>query len=69
MISNHTCLRSQLRRIGVLENQLCECGADYETVDHVLWRYGRFQALRLHLMSQLQQLGVPSEVMSVRDLI
>jgi hypothetical protein len=68
MISNHTCLRSHLRRISILEIQICVCGVDYETVDHVLWRCRRFQAQRHHLVDELQQLGVPSGV-PVRDLM
>jgi hypothetical protein len=57
-----------LRRIGILEIQLCECGEDYETMDHMLWRCGRFQAQRRHLVDELKRLGIPSEF-PVRDLM
>jgi ribonuclease HI len=68
IISNHTCLKPHLHRIGIIDAQVCECGEDYETVDHVLWSCGRFRQERLHLMAKLLQLGCPSNI-PIRDLI
>jgi hypothetical protein len=46
MMTNYSCLRSHLGRIGIEEN-LCSRG--YETVDHVLWGCDRFDAEKLQL--------------------
>jgi hypothetical protein len=37
VLSNHSCLRSHLGRINIVENFLCVCLRDYETIDHVMW--------------------------------
>jgi hypothetical protein len=39
MMSNHSCLRSHLERINIVENLL----GDYETIDHVMWSCKRRQ--------------------------
>jgi hypothetical protein len=36
MMANHSCLRSHLGLIGIVENPMCVCSRDYETVYHVL---------------------------------
>jgi hypothetical protein len=33
MMANHSCLRSHLGRIGIVESPMCDCSRDYETVD------------------------------------
>jgi ribonuclease HI len=68
MISNHTCLGTHLHRIGIRENQLCPCGEDYETLDHVLWACARYRAERRNMVSELASLEVPTYV-PVRDLL
>jgi 5-bromo-4-chloroindolyl phosphate hydrolysis protein len=34
MMSNHSCLRSHLGRINIVENLFCIYLGDYETIDH-----------------------------------
>jgi len=68
MISNHTCLRTHLTRIRILENQLCECEEDYETLEHILWGCSRFRIERRQLFRELGNLGTPTNV-PVRDLL
>jgi hypothetical protein len=36
MMANHSCLRSHLGRIGIMESPTYVCSRDHETVDHVL---------------------------------
>jgi hypothetical protein len=50
MMANHSCLRSHLGRIGIVENPVCV----YETTDHVLWSCGRFDAKRPQLWMDLR---------------
>jgi ribonuclease HI len=68
MISNHTCLRNHLNRIAIVESPVCECGEDYETLEHVLWACSRFREERRHLLVELNRLGTPMFV-PVRDLL
>jgi hypothetical protein len=41
MMSNHSCLKSHIGRINIVENLLCVCLGDYGTIDHVIWSCGR----------------------------
>ena len=68
MISNHTCLRTHLSRIGIIETRLCECGEDYDTLEHILWACARFRTERRQLIHELKNLGTPTFV-PVRDLL
>jgi hypothetical protein len=36
MMSNHSCLRSHLGRINIVENLMCVRLGDYETINHVM---------------------------------
>jgi hypothetical protein len=44
MMSNHSCLRSHLGRINIVENLVCVCMEDYETIDHLMWRSKRYDS-------------------------
>jgi hypothetical protein len=68
LISNHTCLRTHLNRIGIVDNRICECGEDYDTVDHLLWSCVRFREQLHNLLTKLNLLGTPAFV-PVRDLL
>jgi hypothetical protein len=57
VISNHTCLRTHLHRNKITDNQLCECGEDYDTLDHVLWACERFRAERRPFLQEQERLG------------
>jgi hypothetical protein len=37
MMSNHSCLRIHFGRINIVENLLCVCLGDFETIYHVMW--------------------------------
>jgi hypothetical protein len=66
-MSGHCATRSHLSRFGIFEEAMCVCLGDYETVDHLIWQCGRFEAERRHLNDAFAaldvQLGTP-----VRDL-
>jgi ribonuclease HI len=38
MMANHSCLRSHLERIGMVESPMCVCLRDYALVEHVVGR-------------------------------
>jgi hypothetical protein len=40
MTVNHSCLRSHLGRIDIVESPMCVSSWDYETIDQVLWHCG-----------------------------
>jgi hypothetical protein len=50
MFSNHTCLRSHLTRIRILETRMCECEEDYETLEHILWACSRLREERRQMI-------------------
>jgi hypothetical protein len=54
IMANFSCLRSHLGRISIVENPMCVCSRDYETVDHVLWGCERFDAKRPQLWMALR---------------
>jgi hypothetical protein len=68
IISNHTCQKTHLKRIGISENQICECGEDYDTLDHILWTCSRFCEEREQLIVELTRSNTPSFV-PIRDLL
>jgi hypothetical protein len=68
LISNHTCLNTHLYRIGIKDVQICPCGEDYESIDHVLWACERFRSERRQFVSELARLDIPIYV-PVRDLL
>jgi hypothetical protein len=68
MISNHTCLQTHLNRIRILDNQICECGDDYHTLEHLLRARSRFNVERNQLIIELLHQGKPTNV-PVIDLL
>jgi hypothetical protein len=68
MMENHSCLRSHLGRVGIVESPTCVCSRDYETIDHVLWGCERFGAERAQLWMDLRwndtEWGAP-----IRDIL
>jgi hypothetical protein len=57
MMSNHSCLRSNLGRIDIVENLLCICLRDNETIDHVMWSCERYDSERRQLWNDLRITG------------
>jgi hypothetical protein len=56
-MSNHSCLRSHLGRINIVEHLLCVCLRDYETRDNVMWSCERYDSERRHLWNDLRVTG------------
>jgi hypothetical protein len=46
-MANHSFFGSHMGWIGIVESPMCACLRDYETVDHILWGWERFDAERL----------------------
>jgi len=67
IVSNHTRLRHHLGRINILNDMLCSCEKDYDSVDHKLWFCQLFDSVRPHMYQELRKLNVLSPV-PTRDL-
>jgi hypothetical protein len=68
MMSNHSCLSSHLGRINIVENLLCVCLGDYETIDQVMWSCKRYDYERRQLWNDLRVAGTAWGT-PVRDLL
>jgi RNase H len=66
--SNHTRTGSHLQRINIVNDALCRCALDYETVDHIVWSCGLHDLPRRHLQDTLLDAGVEHST-PVRDLL
>jgi hypothetical protein len=60
-------IRSHLGIFRIVEDPMCVCAGDYETVDHLIWRCERFWLERHRLIDALAALNV-SIGTSIRDL-
>jgi hypothetical protein len=49
-------VRSHLNRFQIVDDPLCECQHNYETVDHILWECSRYD--RESVVSGLSQLSI-----------
>jgi hypothetical protein len=67
IMSGHCSVRSHLDRFGIVEDPMCVCLKDDETVNHLIWfceRFGPERHRLIHALSDLDVLhGTP-----VRDL-
>jgi hypothetical protein len=68
VLSNHTRLRHHLGRINIVDDMLCTCGQDYESVDHRLWYCQSYVIARVALFVSLSKFNIFSPV-PVRDLL
>jgi hypothetical protein len=68
MMSNHSCLRSHLGRIDIVENLLCVCLRDNETIDHVMLSCERYDSERRQLWNDLRFTGTAAWGTPVMDL-
>jgi hypothetical protein len=63
MMASHSCLKSHLGWIGIVESPMCIWSQNYETVNHVLWGCERFDAERPQLQMDLRltdiEWGIP----------
>lgn len=66
IITNHTRLRTHLNRIDIIDDPLCLCGDEYETIDHLLWRCPRID--RTDIVRKLNLKGI-SENTPTRDIL
>jgi hypothetical protein len=66
IMSGQSCDRSHLVRFGIVENRMCVCLKDYETVDHLICHYERFGSERHRRIDTLSELDVLHDT-PVRD--
>jgi hypothetical protein len=67
VLSGHCSVRSHLGRFRIVEDQMCVCAGDYETVDHLIWHCERFRSDRHRLIGALAALNVSIGIL-IRDL-
>jgi hypothetical protein len=67
MMSNHSCMRAHLNRINIIDEKICVCGEDYETIDHVVWDCFRYQDEIDQLLTDLSGIGI-TPLIHIRDL-
>jgi hypothetical protein len=60
-------VQSHLGRFRIVEDLMCMCAGDYETVDHLIWHYERFRLERHCLIDALAALNVSFGI-PIRDL-
>jgi hypothetical protein len=67
VLSGHCSVRSHLGRFRIVEDLMCVCAGDYETVDHLSWYCERFRLERHRLIGALAALNVSFGI-PIRDL-
>jgi hypothetical protein len=65
--TGHCSVRSHLGSFRILEDLMCVCAGDYETVDHLIWHCERFRLERHRLIDELAALNVGIGI-PIRDL-
>jgi ribonuclease HI len=68
MMSNHTCTKVHLNRINVINEKICQCGDDYETLDHILWGCARYANERNQMLTDLSVVGALPDT-PIRDML
>jgi hypothetical protein len=67
-MSGHCAARSHWSRFRIVEEGMCMCLEDYETVDHLIWDCEKFETERRRLTDTLTaldvQLGTPVRELS-----
>jgi hypothetical protein len=58
VVSGHCSVRLHLGRFQIVEDLMCVCAGDYETVDHLIWHCERFRLERHRLIVALATLNV-----------
>jgi hypothetical protein len=56
------------QRIGIMENKICFCEENYETLDHILWSCLRFEIVRTSSNTEFVIAGV-SRTTPIPDLL
>jgi hypothetical protein len=67
IMSGHSSVRSHLDRFRIVEDPMCVCLKDYESVDHLIWHCERFGSERHRIIDALAELNVLHGT-PVRDL-
>jgi hypothetical protein len=58
VLSGHCSVGSHLGRFRIVEDLMCVCASDCETVDHLIWHCERFRFERHRLIDALAALNV-----------
>jgi hypothetical protein len=69
VLSGHCSVRSHLGRFRIVEDLMCVCTGEYETVGHLVWHCERFRLERHRLIDALAALNVSIGIgIPIRDL-
>jgi hypothetical protein len=65
IITGHSSVRSPLNRFKIVDDPLCGCQENYDTVDHLLWQCNRYdrQSVVMELAKNNIEFGTP-----IRDI-
>jgi hypothetical protein len=58
IMSGNSSVRSHLDRFRIVEDPMCVCLKDYESVDHLIWHCERFGSERHRLIDALSEMDV-----------
>lgn len=59
--TNHYNLKTSLERKGYINDPMCECEREEESLDHVVWRCERYREERKRLVMELRKRGIVGE--------
>ena len=51
--ANHYNLKASLARVNIISDPTCECGADAQDLNHILWQCSQYESQRLILIQNL----------------
>ncbi len=68
IISNHTLTNDSLSRLKMRENPICECGANYQTIDHLIFECQLICVSRVEIIVKLEKCGLEKPFI-IRDII
>jgi hypothetical protein len=67
VLSGHCTVRSHFGRFRIVEDLICVCAEDNETVDNLIWQCERFRVERHRLIDAIAALNVGIGI-PIRDL-
>ena len=69
IIANHTCCAASLQRFNVVNDPLCACGANYETVSHLIFECPICEPESREKLSEVLKKTGLNHVKELRDLL
>lgn len=67
--SNHTSLISSLRKLNIVEDDLCVCGLSIEKADHITWECNKFKKKRGKMIKELKLYKITYSTLITKILV